>query len=112
MSRPGELRCLETNTHRTCPGELFAQLRVLALAAAHRRIVDRYWDESRKMRDLQDQEEQLLSRAQGHCTQAGNLYQELGVFQTAVDQYKMLLKRCGEIQVRMEEMKMPAGAVR
>ncbi|MBS1826605.1 MAG: serine/threonine protein kinase [Acidobacteria bacterium] len=84
----------------------------LQLASAHRRIVDRYWDESRKMRDLQDQEEQLLSRAQGHCTQAGNLYQELGVFQTAVDQYKMLLKRCGEIQVRMEEMKMPAGAVR
>ncbi|MFN7932182.1 MAG: serine/threonine-protein kinase [Bryobacteraceae bacterium] len=84
----------------------------LQLAAAHRRIVDRYWDESRKMRDLMDQEEQLLNRALGHCTQAGKLYQELGVFQTAVDQYKMLLKRCGEIQVRMEEMKQPAGAAR
>lgn len=82
----------------------------LQLAAAHRRIVDRHWDESRKMRELPDQEQQLLSRALGHCTQAGQIYQELGVFQTAVDQYKMLLKRCGEIQTRLEEMRQPPAS--
>ncbi|MBL8173580.1 MAG: serine/threonine protein kinase [Bryobacterales bacterium] len=76
----------------------------LQLAGAHRRIVERHWEESRKMRDLPDQEQQLLNRALSHCSQAGNLYQDLGVFQTAVDQYKALLKRCGDIQQRMDEM--------
>jgi hypothetical protein len=80
----------------------------LQLASTHRRIVDRHWEESRKMRDIPDLERQLLNRALGHCRQAGDLYQELGVFQSAVDQYKLLLKRCGEIQLRIEEVERPA----
>jgi len=77
------------------------------LADGHRRMVERHVDESRKLREMPEQEKQLLGKARDHCQSAEQLYQELGVYQNSVDNYKLLLKRCSEIEKRMVEMSLP-----
>jgi hypothetical protein len=77
------------------------------LADAHKRMVDRHWDESRKLRELPDEEKRLLEKAKDHCKSAARLYQDIGVFQNAVASHKSLVMRCQAIDERMEEMKEP-----
>lgn len=74
------------------------------LADGYRRMVDRHWDESRKMRELPQQERALLDKAQNHCATASQLYQEVGVFQNAVDNHKVLILRCQEIADRITHL--------
>ena len=74
------------------------------LADGYRRMVERHWGESQKLHDMPDQERQLLRRAREHCRLSSEMYQELGVFQNAVDNYKLLLTRCAEIDRRVNAM--------
>lgn len=78
------------------------------LAYAIRRIIDKHWDESRKLREMPDQEKQLLNKAHDHCRNASHLYEELGVYQNSVDNYRLLLTRCADIDKRLEEMSQPS----
>jgi serine/threonine protein kinase len=77
------------------------------LADGYRRMVERHVDESRKLREMPEQEKQLLGKARDHCQTAAQLYQDLGVYQNSVDNYKLLIKRCDEIEKRMAEMSRP-----
>ncbi len=74
------------------------------IADGHRRMADRTFAESTKMRELPEQEMRLLEKAKQHCEVAAMVYQELGVYQHAVDNLKNLIVRCQIIQMRMEEM--------
>ncbi|HUQ93791.1 MAG TPA: serine/threonine-protein kinase [Bryobacteraceae bacterium] len=74
------------------------------LADGYRRLVERHWEQSRKMRDIPEQEKQLLSKARSYCEYSSSLYQEVGVYQSSVDFHKILVMRCKEIDRRLTEM--------
>jgi predicted Ser/Thr protein kinase len=80
------------------------------LADGYFRRIDQYLAISRTLKEMPEQEQRQLEKAQSDCREGARLYDDVGMWGSAVENHGRLSKLCQSVATRLEELQRPVTA--